>query len=245
MRHTKWNRALVKAKLCSEEWSRLCRPPVLKLPLTELSHICTTSDTALLQPHFTHVFSPECTVLQALFLLPLTEDPFISLRHIVMAADSCCLFLVWCPYAQHFQRCVAVFAVQAENYHLYPLTWPVMPHTAYFLEITYFLEPSVLCKVYPTCHRARIHLLLPQDILATLEAFILSDLFHDVLRTPESLMTIWEKKPSSAPCTYVGFLLCGTQVQLDVLQPLIFFNQKKEGGWGRRIWACFHACSNS
>lgn len=53
------------------------------------------------------------------------------------------------------------------------------------------------------------------------------------------------KKPSSAPCTYVGFLLCGTQVQLDVLQPLIFFNQKKEGGWGRRIWACFHACSNS
>lgn len=39
------------AKLCSEEWSRLCRPPVLKLPLTELSHICTTSDTALLQPH--------------------------------------------------------------------------------------------------------------------------------------------------------------------------------------------------
>lgn len=42
-----------------------------------------------------------------------------------------------------------------------------------------------------------------------------------------------KKNPSGASCRCVDFLLCCTQVQLDALQPLIFFNQKtaEEGGY--------------
>lgn len=169
------------------------------LPLTEFSHICTASDTTLSQLHSAHVFSPVYTVLQAAFLLPQTRGSF----HFTKAHCHGCRFLLLT--AGVMSICTALLEVLLSLQYR-PSAIPVLPpHCTFFGD--YFLVPSVLCRVYPTCHRARTHSVLPQDILATLVSFIFSDLFLDVLRTSESLMG---KKPSSAPCTYVGFLSCCT-----------------------------------
>lgn len=59
-----------------------------KPSLPELSHICTTSDTTLLQPHSIYVFSSVYTVLQAPFLLPQTRGSF----HFTQARCHSCRF---------------------------------------------------------------------------------------------------------------------------------------------------------
>lgn len=46
---------------------------------------------------------------------PSQECPFISLRHVVISADSCCFILVWLPYAQHFQNSVCVCSTDRKS----------------------------------------------------------------------------------------------------------------------------------
>lgn len=61
-----------------------------KLSLTELAHICATSDNMPLQSRSTYVFSPAYTMLQAPFLLPQARTSF----HFTKAHCHICRFLL-------------------------------------------------------------------------------------------------------------------------------------------------------
>lgn len=152
----------------------------------------------------------------------------------------------WCDF--HMQTSKAAWLslqYRQREYHLCPLPWPSLPQdhvSAYFLPCPIF---SLKC-LQSVSNTAQTKCLLDAspDTLAALTSCTLPYFFCDYLSTLETLGRIW-KKTWSASHTHVDFSLHCAQVQLHALQPLISFNQKKEVGWGRRIWTDFHAYSTS
>lgn len=236
--HTKLNRARVKAKHCSEKWSGVCRPRVLKgetVPHWALPHLYNIR-------HYTFAASLYICFLTSVHSVIGTfpPPPNRGAFHFTQAHCHGCRFLLLISGVMSI--CTALLEMCC---CLCPLPWSMLPpHCTFFGD---YLFTCSLCSLQNVSNMSQSENTLgasPRHINRFCIFHLLwpFPLCSQKLRKSHVNMG---KKPSTVLFTYVGFLLCYTQVQLDVLQPLIFFNQKKEGGWGRRIWAFFHACSNS
>lgn len=122
-----------------------------KLSLTELSHICTTSDTIPLQPRSTHVFSPVYTMLQASFLLPQARASF----HFTKAHCHICRFLLLASGV--ISMCTALemcgCLCSTDRISSFPLPWPMLPWCcilvrAYLFSCPFPLFPTVLAECF-------------------------------------------------------------------------------------------------
>lgn len=166
-----------------------------KLSLTELPHICTTSDTIPLQPHSTYVFSPLYIVLQAPFPLPQARGSFqFTKAHCHIRRFFLLISGVISICAALLETCGCLCGAGRENVIFSPSYGQRSLSTAHLLELSCFL----VCSLYSlqclqsasNMTQSRYTLGASPDTLATLIPFTFSDLFCDVLSTLETLIRI-------------------------------------------------------
>lgn len=122
-----------------------------KLSLTELPHICTTSDTIPLQPHSTYVFSPLYTALQAPFPLPQARGSFqFTKAHCHIRRFFLLISGVISICAALLETCGCLCGADRENVIFSPSHGQRSLSTAHLLELSCFrlfpLFPTVLAE---------------------------------------------------------------------------------------------------